>query len=856
MLDYLMRHAVDNVWCSPEQDRQSIVRLARISPDFGAIANQQVMWESVALPTKTDRYDVFQIGHIHPKLMGLMTVGNSWVRLSEVIDATILMAEVYIASGIVYPRGECWLKFDRHRNLIMAVKQLTVFPSVKDEDLYFRVYSNAYFNSTRSDMEVDGTRTYGRLVMGEQDILTVQQQYHADKLKEGAVFAFHNGRLVSDLLPSLISTGDYIECVHDTSVYRVVDFPLKDLGVFTSILDNKQKYLLNPVQDDHDTIDFEDDIDLYLIEHRDGGRYEGVYYHRNRKDAIRMVTHKDYSVPVTTVDGFEHAHSDRWTGHEELTIRLYIRKAGFDRPLIFDAHRIFELYRMSPENVRRAMFGIDSTVPEWRAEALENSPYVKLMRNRNDHLDPLQVQRAYGYNSISRLFGDSPLAVDRSSGVGRVVLPVALQENITVYEYDDDGLMLGRYYHEIGLQYTCRNNETHMVEIIGGEATQTLGTIFGQTSVAVSNQHNHRVYLCTLFGQEPAWDWVDVSNAELLSVGQGQIHLDIDPARDYSAVVSDRRFLGYDFTMSDKNGVYKFTLTSFETHFDETELRVMTIPPRRIDLWLNGHSLIEGLDFYVNFPEVTIVNKSYLLEDDPQHIEVRGTGFCTPEMTLETQREVGFVEHGYLSHDRRYDVRDDKVLSVVVNGRLTSRDTLSFAEDNLGVAIQGVPNGSPYSLRETVVPLKGVTYLDTYQFRDQAMETDQRIADYMTLNYPQPEIPGPSPIAQRYMVYSPFLSRIISDLREDLYDEEWLQSHYSNADVMAKVEDYKYLLDFDPAYLGVDDRYVFVHPHRYEHAIEVNVYEFNFIKRVVQLYFDDKIPLSHFFTVTMPQLQE
>jgi hypothetical protein len=705
-------------------------------------------------------------------------------------------------------------------------------------------------------MEIDGTKTRGRLVRSEQDVLAVQQQYHTDKLKEGAVFAFHNGRLVSDFLPSMIVIGDYIEYVHDTSVYRVIDFPIAMLGAFNSILDNKQKYLLNPVEDEHDTIDFEDDIDLYLINNGDNGRFEGIYYHRNMKDAIRMVTHKDYSIPVTVVQAYETVHEDRWGVGADLSIRLYIHKAGFDRPLIFDSHRIFELYRLSANSVNRALLGIDSTVPEWRAENLENSPYVKLMRNKNDHLDPLQVQQAYGYNSISRLFGNSPIEVDNSTGVGKITLPVALQENVTVYEYDDDGLMLGRFYHEIGIQYTCRNNETELVEIIGGEATQSLGTIFGETTIPVSNQHNNRVYLCTLFGQEPAWDWVDVSNAGLLSVGMGQISLDIDPERDYSAVVSDRRFLGYDFLMNDKNGVYKFTLTSFETHFDETELRIMTIPPRRIDLWLNGHSLIEGLDFYVNFPEVTIVNKTYLLEGDPQHIEVRGTGFCTSDMELETQREVGFVEHGYLSHDMRYDVRDDKVLSVVVGGRLTSRDTLSFAEDNLGVAIQGVPNGSPYSLRETVVPLKGSTYIDTYQFRDQAMEIDQRIADYMTLKYPQPVIPGPSPITQRHMVYSPFLSRIISDLREDLFDEEWLQSHYSNADLMAKMDDYKYLLDFDPAYLGVDERYVFVHPHRYVNAIDVDVYEFNLIKRVVQLYFNDKIPLSHFFTVTMPQLQE
>ena len=132
-------------------------------------------------------------------------------------------------------------------------------------------------------------------------------------------------------------------------------------------------------------------------------------------------------------------------------------------------------------------------------------------------------------------------------------------------------------------------------------------------------------------------------------------------------------------------------------------MRIATIPPRRLDLWLNGHPLIENLDYYVNWPEVTIVNKSYLNPEAEQWIEVRGTGFCNSDMTMDEARESGFVEHGYLSHDRQYDVRDDKVVSIVVAGKLGHRDQLSFAEDNLGVAIEGPANGSPYAVREVVV---------------------------------------------------------------------------------------------------------------------------------------------------------
>lgn len=853
MLDYLIRHAVDNVWCSPDQDYQNIIQLARLSQDFGAISMQRVMWERIPLPTSSDRYDVFQIGHVHPKLLGLMTLGKEWKSLATVINETVLMSEVYLSTGIVYPRSECWLRYDQHRNIVLAVKQLKGFPKLAYEIPYFRVYTNAYFNSARADASIDGTEVDGTLVTTSDDVLRIQRKYHAAKVRQGAAMAYHNGWLVQDLIPSAILIGDFVEYVWDSSVYRVLDFPIQNLDVFESILDIKRKYLLNSNEDNNDFIDFEDDIDLYLIRPGMDGRYDGVYYHRNQKDSIRMVTHKDYSVPVQRISAYQEAHVDRWPDVNELVLRLYIRRAGFERPLIMDHNRVFELYRMDDETVRGAMLGVDSTIPEWRAENLENSAYVKLMRHRNDLLDPILVQQAYGYNSISRLLGDTPTKVDRSTIPARITMPPALQENSTVYEYDADGLMIGRYYHSVGLTYTCRNNDTDMVEVIGGEASQFLDASFGQESVNVDSAYNYRAYLCTLFGTEPAWDWVDVSNSDLIAIGSGMIQFDIDPTVDYPAVLSDKQFLGYGFTMDDKNGVYKFTITQYETHFTETELRIATIPPRRIDLWLNGHPLIEALDYYLNWPEVTIVNKEFLRVEDPQYIEVRGTGFCNSDLTLDAPRESGFVEHGYLSHDHRYDVRDDKVVSVVVGGRLQDRKTLSFAEDNLGVAIAGTENGKPYTVRETIVPLKGQTYLDTYHFRERSMAVDARIASYMTQKYPQAPIPGPSPITKRYEVYSPFISRIIHDLKADIFDDTALQSHYSNADIHQWVEQYKYLLAFDPAEQGVDDRYVQVHPHRFPNTIQLNIYEFNFVKRVIGLFFNDRIDLSHFIEVTMPQ---
>lgn len=853
MLDYLINHAVKNVWCSPEQDKQYIIKPHRLSRRLGALDYQTVMWSRKPLPELDEYYHVFQIGHMHPKIMGLLPVNQKWMSLESIINTTTLMGEVYFNDGTLLPRGLCYLSFDSQKNLVLAIKEHNRFLTLRDEDIYLRLYSNAFFNSDRANAEEDGTVIEGLTVGATDQILKIQRQYHDYLQLPGEAIAYLNGKMVNDLNPGRVVNGDYIEYMYDSSIYRTVDFQVKDLLTFESILDNKRKYLLNYPQFDNNFIDFEDDIDFYLFK-RDplSGRYVGTHYHRNQYDAVRMLTHKDYSVPASAIQAYANDHDD-WNDVNDLTLRLYIRKAGFARPLIQESHRLFELYRLPPEKVSRAMLGIDSTVEEWRAENLEKSAYVRLMRAKTANLDPQLVQEAYGYNGMAKLLGDTPSEVRMDDGWPYVDLPPSLTLQSTIYEYDDNGLLLGYYRHNEGLEFRCTNENTRFVEVIGGHVDIRLDSVYQQEVVSVDSNYNYRAYVCTLLGDTPAWDWTDVSNMDTIDARDGTIEFNIDPAVHYPAVISDKKFLGYQMNLEPVNGVLQFTVTSKQTHMGEEGDYKVSIPPRRIDVWLNGYSLVEDLDFHVEWPEVVVVNKEYLNTDtEVQQIDIRCTGFCNEDLTLDEQREHGFVINGHLSKDRQYSVRDDKVLSCIVGGKLVMRDELEFAEDNLGISIDRIPNGTPYSIRETIVPVRGSMYLDTYKLRDLSKIVDDKIEDYLTLHYPEPEIPEESMIPERYKVYSPFISRVINNLQEGHISEDLYMGEYSNADIDAGLEEHKDLLKFDPVFIGYNKDYVKVHPHRYDYELTLNIYQFNFVKRVIDYFFDGEVDLNHFIHVVMP----
>lgn len=848
MLNFLIQHAVNNVWCSPQQDKQYIIKPFRLSRTVGALDYQKVMWERVTLPSFDERYHVFQIGHIHPKLLGVMTEKRGWVKLSDLINETNLMGEVYFVDGRIVPRGLCYLRYDDQKNLILAIREHLRFTGLRTKDVYFRTYTNALFESERVDINVDRTFVKGYTALDNSAILSLQNEFNQAKALKGQAVGFLNGYLVDDFNIGRVQPGDYIEYVHDTTIYRVLDFKVSDLKVFDSILDGKRKYLLTYDGEDNQSIDFEDDIDLYLFKVETNGRYTGTHYHRNNFDAIRMLTHKDYSVPVDYIQSYSDTNS-QWDDPNDLTLRLYVREAGLARPLIQEHNRVFELYKLPHSKVERAMLGIDSTVDVWRAEQLEMSAYVKLMRARSLMLDPSIVRDAYGYNSASRILGETPVAVDSSDGAPKIQLPVGLRSRVTVYEYNVDGLLLGYHTHSLGATYVCSNPQAAYCEVIAGFARNKLSAVFGESTHHLSPHISYRAYTCTLLGNGPAWDWKDAFISGEAQVNGNELTFDVNTSVVYTAVVSDRDFVGYNLTLGQKNGVYKFTVSSLETHDGVEDQYITTIPPRTIEVWLNGHSLVEDIDFIVSWPEVTIINKKYLVGEGDQAVTVRCTGFSDDELKLDKPIDTGFVKHGLISYNDTFTIKDDRVFRCTVDGKLKLRNQVTFHEDVDGDSWLKAAEGTPYSISEIIVPMRGYVNKETYVYRKESIPVDIQVGEYMSVVYPLAEVSSERDPFDKHVLYSPFLARVINNVVEGIIPEQNIRTHYNDSQIQSWLESEHYLLDFDPLYLGYDEDHVIVHPHRYSNPLDIDVYQRNFFHRVVELYFDGEINIDDYVNV-------
>lgn len=846
--DYLEAHALSNVWCAPYQDNQAILELARLTPVGGAFNYFKVQGTTVYFPVKMQRVHVYSIGQVNPMLLGIYPKWT-WNTFADACNKSNLIVDLYANSGIEMPRTQSWYMITENHDLIVAVLvQPRININLDTEPLFLRVYSNAYYKTEAATTASAKVYVEGRTPLNTDAILTLQNDLALYQTKPGTVYSFVNGMKVSSIDLFTVNVGDVVEFVYDASVYKIVDFPMTVLQSFTSTLDTKAKYLLH-YPGNVNEIDFEDDIDVFIMQPQPSNRSLGVYYHRNAGDSLRMVTHKDYAIVPAYINAF---CADQGWDPMSCTVRLHIRNGGWNRSLVYDNNRIFELYKLPDNEIVMAMLGINSTVTNWQAAVLEASAYTQIMGSLAPVLDKASVQDAYGYNAISKLLGDTPQQVTVSSNQNVVAVPYGLQTKSTGYEYDVNGHLLGWTSHQLGSTYPTGYTAATIVELISGTANTQLDEYYGATTVTLDATADYRMYTCPIVNGSPTNVWTDVTGGTQYAIVNNVLTWLVDPTAVYTLVRGDRYFLGYSLDLTTTDGLLEFSLTHRMLRNNTITNWVMQIPMGELDLWLNGKALVEDVDYYVNFPQICIVNKNYLnVGASTQHVDIRFTGFCNADMSRTPQDDKGFVQYGILSDNNRFDIRDDKVLRIQVNGAVMTRSQLLFQENNAGVSVPNALNGTPYLVRDIVVPLRGNTTVDTYTMRAASIEIDEAVSAYMTKFYPMPQPSGPDQIEQQYPIYSPFCCKLIYDMNSGLLDDPRMYQQYADQVVYDLCAPYEYLLKMDPTQPGLtpDTRFVIIHPHNLNTVIGMSIYHYRFLQRAVNLYLNKLVNLSSFVSI-------
>jgi hypothetical protein len=844
MKNWLVAHAHEHIWCHPYNDQLYLVEPRRLSATHGEMFGMMVTEYSIRLPKKLTWFHVFQLGNIDPEALGI-ALDNRWRNLSDLVNATGTLFKLYNEVGRTLPLGYAWLRQLPNRNVIIAVEMVEQQADFSHDQLFISVYGGFYRQTNSYDVQFNAT-VKGDIVRNPADRFAMVQYYQQQRMLSGHTAAYINGHYTDSLKETDITLWDYVEVVRDGTVRAAHYFNVNELRTFHSQLDGRRKYLLHLPKQITD-IHFSNDLELYVLNNN-----TGRIYHQHRADSLRQVTHNDYAISVARVMDYIHQLDD-WHNLDDLDILVLVRHSGLERPLTHEAHRIRELYKLSDEQIVEALVGMNAQVPEWQAATLERSAYNRIMAARYTTITNELATEAYGYNAVSRYAGDTPQRPELLGGVLQVKLSPLLAKVCTVYEYDVQGRLLGYYNHtsDVSDYYVCANDDTALVEVIQGEGGQTLDIREGADSTVLDRANNYRFYLNKLSSGTPTQVYEDVTGSDAYTLlDDGTLSWSVDLTRRLPTVVSDLKFLTYGFEADLRNGLIRFTVTHLVT---PTLAMPMPFVPETVELWMNGHALIQDIDYHIEWPEIIVYNKTYLEDGNMQYrpwIDVRCRGLADTIRKAET----GFVVNGLLSNNTEYDLRDDKVVRVTVGGGVFHRDNLQFREDHL-VGIDSNLNGLPYSVDDPTVPLRGLVSADTYQYRDVSRELDKRVAEYMSNYYPTPPGIEHNPIAKKHCVFSPILNAVIRQMINGwLVPVQDSETHYiSTMQFDAIMADYHELLKFDPLFNGFNPEYTDIHPYDGMDYLELSPLQYSIVERINHRYLNNKVVLNKLLKIKVNQ---
>lgn len=902
MNDYLLRYAIDNVWCNLGQDRQFVYKLRQLTPRYGTRRYYVVDAEKYVLPYESERdwFHVYQIGQVTPSHLALPKVYNQWMSLEKLAIHQKMLGEVYVDSGIQFSRAQTWVLLTSSQNLLVAVKMIPKFPDLDEQQPYLHFYQNAYFHSKRSDqsgrhfieahsISPNTTAELRQFQIQMQDLLAE---------KGGFPLCWVNGRLVQEISLVTAGVGDYCEWVLDSSIYRMIEYPLLGNPTFTSTLDKANKYLIHMSKDKAaTTIEFHDDIAVFLCKNNNAQqRYSGVHYHHNDGKWMRQLTHRDWSIPVSRVQSLIANHpidprhdtdtrwpEDKWVTSDPMYIRMYHRRSGYERPIVADSSRIQELYRLKDVDIIRAMRGA-SSIPVWHAANLEQAAYVRFMSADPNVIYPVAFQDpnkttqakreainfagdVFGYHESAHILANNPAKVflDQTERVAE--LAYVYWEDATVFEFDNTGTLLEWHYHTGGSRYYVKNAKTAWVEGITGTGSTNLQGVYGVEPVPLPGGNEFRVYVNKVYATVPSGEWMDITDLPnrhdwgfLDETGDVPVWRWLVDALSWQGLVRTAKNFFLDVRRFNKSaGIINFSFRHESMSSGQLTEELMDIPLGQLDVFLadqngiNGRSLVQDIDYVIiqgeRFQDTKVVLNNLEYLEDISTVIIRAHGFCSSDLKMYGPSEVGFVEYGVLSGNGQYDLHTHKMQRIVVDGHYRAYEDVKFDEDYANRVIADERNGSPY-----MIQTPQVNFRDVYDKDGDARKVDdakdKQISDFMTAYFPGQARPNSDKIERHYYVYSAYANKILTDLISGQLKPPLVNGRYTEMDIAKAVVKYDWLKPFDMSNREYNKNHIIIYPHWHSTAQGLDIQQYDFFVRVLKLNLMEVPDLSHSIYIT------
>lgn len=845
--------AMKNMWSSPYDNQQFRLGIKRVSPEEGYVQNFHYINANRALPIADTFYQVYTLSGVSQAYWNLImnTIKKSpidvWLNVGDLCSKRGVHVDLYNDQGMQFPRRAAWLMRTYDGLNLLAIEKLKVMPLSVADNFYLRCYTPDW-DMYHSDTGVGDTNAafqYKHYVEPTSTELTdLNTTYNTWSKLGGLVSVYFNG-IKWDRLPysSEITDDCVVEIFFDPTVFKTYTYNVNQLPDFYSSLDAKRKFILHPPKDDSDLGFYSfDDCDFYFGD----GQGKSLYLALNDISVVRQLTHRDYSVSEQALDLLVPTLTSL-AGSKNGNITVIYRSTKLRYDLQYEANKIRYLYRLDDAGIVAAMTSVKSTLPEWTADGLEKSNTMQLDRALWSGITRVSTYNALGYNAATKVFADTPNIMPYDGNPSNYDIPLVYQGSSTALEYDSNGLFLG--YTKITKQsiYSPVYVGCKYVEFLFGQPATDWNYVDSQSTVTLPDNVGYRVFLCGYSSDNKTFDgkWTDITGSSDYTVADGVLTLNIDPETQYARVIFDDTLLltHYSLNHIDKSMYFNFTDENIFNTDGE-------FAPANLLLILNGYSLIENVDYVINYPECYIFNRSYV-KDSGNDLLVVGFGLTPSFGKVFNQSELGYIAGGSLGYNSRFNIREDRRTRVVVGGRIWSVDELGSAEQNSVLDPTSSLNGLPYGVQHIYQALPGISQDGNYVDFDAARDLDSRASDYLT-KYVTKQDPGLLNIQDRYRLYSPFMHLVVYAIKLGVLTvpDPLVEGRYSKQVLTDLTSAYQWILNYDPIILNFDLRYFSIAPYANPSLVTLTTKQLLFISQLNDLFLQSKCQIIGYFEVS------
>lgn len=685
---------------------------------------------------------------------------------------------------------------------------------------------------------------------------------HANKLYTAWVVANGKTMTVNSAIASVADLVGKEICVHYDRTIKIKQF--HDFGTSVTMTSNNggmRKHIINVGAN----LESPHDVSLFLGIGNDA-TFKGVALDNQHMELAKQITSQHIAVNDVHLNEMRLKHTFLNTG-ADLVIYAVTRKSTLTRLGGTQFSRMDTLVGLST-SLKNNFLSDNGTVPEWQGRSLENDEY-NVLRNGPAYLfSENRIIEAYGYAGLSRLFTPAVITGTTFTRHGSTYskfktsilsrertksLPTTSEVEVIAYGLDNK-LETSRYLTQnIAGMVTFKNKSLKYIE---SNLVRQLHSVLRANHKLYGDQvlnadalfYGWQCYVCEKNGAVPNEEWFRAVK---------DLH--------YSIVVngSNKTIVWNTSVLNANNLVGCFVIGGDVSHvvthvrhisrqrsYMQVEMLtdadgLMPIQPERVDVWLAGSLLFEGVDYIVYKDKIFIFKKITSMDDE---VRIRLSGLPL-DGRHEPPLETGYVDRGKISFGHRGRLFRGRELQVNIGGELQHPSTICYGHETVNA--NPLHNGKLYQIKEHIQPLEGYINANTFDEVDRMHSFESHVLARLNAAVPINYIRETTNLAvsMRHQLISVFMNEIVYKIIKERYKSVLITGTYTKATTDQWFADALYLLDYDASFSSfINPNFVTINPHE-QTTINVTNHQLRLFNFINQNYLNNKVTMTGKFTV-------